>query len=300
MENIKIAQWGGRHIAYMPLYIAEKLGLFEAEGLDVTLYGAGNDDDIFAEVARGRAHFGIGDPVFVALGQKQGHDTRVIASVVSNASIWGITHHPEIKPFAQLSDFVGLRVGTFSKPSTVYTMLSALKARNPRLLKSMQIIETEIGEQAYLLATDQVDLILELEPTVSSAIRQGLRLVCSMNDFFPELLFTGMMTSATLIQTRPDLVAKVVRALQRALTLCHTNPDKVIAVGSALFPTIGHNIMSEAVQRMLACKAWPEQAIIHPQAWNNAVGMRIDVGELSALPALDTVLDQRFAYAALS
>ncbi len=300
MESIKIAQWGGRHIAYMPLYMADRLGLFAAQGLDVTIYGAGNDNEIFNEVAKGRAQFGVGDPVFVALGQQQGFDTRVVAAIVSNAPMWGITHHAEIKPFTQISDFVGLRVGTFPKPSTAYTLMSALKARHPRLLKSTQIVEAEIGQQAYLLASDQVDLILDLEPTVSSALRQGLRLACSMSDFYPELLMTGLMTSAATIAAAPDTVGKVVRGIQQALTLIRAQPEKAVNIGCAMFPTLSPSIMTEAVQRIIAANAWPEQAIIAPQGWANTLRMRQDVGELEAIPPFDSVVDQRFAYAALA
>lgn len=299
MDSIKIAKWAGRHIAYMPLFLADRIGLFAAQDLDVRIYDAGNDNDIFSEIAKGRAHFGVGDPVFVALGQQQGHDTRVVASIVGNVPMWGITHHSEIKPFTQISDFVGLRVGSFPKPSTAYTMLSALKARNPRLLKSMRIIETEIGQQAYLLASDQVDLILELEPLVSMTQRQGLRVVCSMSDFYPDFLMTGLMTSASMIAASPDVVGKVVRGIQQALTIIHAQPDKAAAIGCELFPSINANIMNEAVQRMIASHAWPEQAVISPQGWANTLKMRQDVGELTALPPFDSVVDQRFAYAVL-
>ncbi|MDD5586717.1 MAG: ABC transporter substrate-binding protein [Alphaproteobacteria bacterium] len=300
MDSIKIAQWGGRHITYMPLFLADRLGLFAAQGLNVTIYGAGNDDEIFTEVAQGRAHFGIGDPAFVALGRAQGFDTRVIATIVGSACSWGLTHHTEIKPFTQISDFVGLRVGTIPRPSTMYTLLKALRVRQPRLLKSMQVVETEIGQQAYLLASDQVDMILEIEPSVSSAMKQGLRLVCDMNDFFPELMFTGLMASAATINASPAVVGKVVKALQQALMICHTQPEMAVSIGCALFPTISRDVMSEAVQRMLAAKAWPEQAVISPAAWNNALKLRQDAGELGDLPPFEEVVDQRFAYAALA
>jgi NitT/TauT family transport system substrate-binding protein len=297
-KTIKIAQWGGRHIIYLPVNIADRMGLFAAEGLDVSLYHAGNDDEIFDEVAKGRADFGIGDPTFVALNREK-YDTLVVASIVTNASTFGITHHPEIKPFSQISDFVGLRIGTFPRPATTTTMLEAIKAQQPRLLKTMNIVETDIGQQAYLLAADKVDMIMECEPMISAAAQQGLRIVCNMSDFFPEILFTGLMTSAAMIEKSPEIVSKIVRAVQKALTICRTQPDKAVAIGQELFPNISHYVMTQAVQRMLATKAWPEQTIISPQAWANALKLRQDVGELDIPPSFESVVDQRFAYAAL-
>jgi NitT/TauT family transport system substrate-binding protein len=299
MNKIKIAHWGGRHIIYLPFNVADRLGFFKELGLDVSILHVGNDNDIYAEVAQGRAQFGIGDPSFVALGYHQGHDTRIVGTIAGSVGCWGLTHHGEIQPLTQISDFSSLRVGTFPKPSTVYTLLSALKARQPRLLKSMQIVETEIGQQAYLLASDQVDLILEIEPMVALAQRQGLRVVCSMSDFFPDLLFTGLMTSAAFIAQSPDIVGKVVKGLQRGLDVCRKQPEKAIAVGVEMFPTISTGVMTEAVQRMTASRVWPEQAVISPSAWINALKMRQDVGELDSLPPFEAVIDQRFAYAAL-
>ena len=66
-----------------------------------------------------------------------------------------------------------------------------------------------------------------------------------------------------------------------------------------MFPSINTSIMTEAVQRMIASHAWPQQAIISPQGWTNTLKMRQDVGEIDALPPFETVVDQRFAYEAL-
>ncbi|MGE4350586.1 MAG: ABC transporter substrate-binding protein [Bdellovibrionales bacterium] len=297
MESIKIAQWAGRHIGYMPLYLAQKRGLFAALGVDATIYGAGNDDAIFKEVESGRADFGVGDPVFAALDYHKNAKVRVVASLIGNLPIWGITHHPQIKPFSHLSDFVGLRIGSFPRPSTTYTLLSALKTRNPRLLKSMEIVEAEIGQQAFLLASGQVDLILELEPTVSATLRQGLHIVCAMSDFYPDFLMTGLMVSSETIDRRPDLVRRVVKGIQQALTLLQTHPEEAVSVGLEMFPFISKEIMAEGVQRMLG--SWPAQAVISPQGWANTIKMRQDVGELPSVPPFDAVVDQRFAYEAL-
>lgn len=300
MHQIRIAQWGQLHLLYLPLYVAERTGLFAAQGLDANIYFAGNDDAVFAEVARGRADFGVGDPGFVAMGQKLGHKTRVVAALINNICNWGITQHAEIKPIVSEMDLVGLRIGCYPKPSTTYTLLSGLKARHPKLLKTMHIVEAEIGHQAYLLASGQADLVLELEPMVSIALRQGLRLVCSMADFYGEFLFTGLMTSLKLIEEKPQIVERAVRALQHGLIVCRNEPAKAIAVAQGLFPTLGQGILGEAIGRMIQSQAWPEQTIILPKAWQASLKLRRQVGELKKIPPFESVIDNRFAYAALT
>jgi ABC-type nitrate/sulfonate/bicarbonate transport system substrate-binding protein len=102
---------------------------------------------------------------------------------------------PAIQTLKTLADFVQLRIGSFPQPSTTYTVISALKEKNKRLLRYMQIIEAPIGQQAALLKNNQADIILELEPMVSLAEENNLRAVFSLSDYSQIGAITGLMVS---------------------------------------------------------------------------------------------------------
>src|SRR5579863_8709222 len=79
--KIVVAQWGQeKYLIYLPVYIAQEKGFFKARNLDVSIAFSGNDDQVFATVARGDAQFGVGDPIFTAMSRQRGFDGIVVAS----------------------------------------------------------------------------------------------------------------------------------------------------------------------------------------------------------------------------
>ena len=300
MDTLRVAEWGGKHLVYLPFYVAQHTGQFASLGLEIERYGAGNDNEIYQEVVSGRADLGVGDPAFVALGAQEGHESCVVAALVNNVSSWGLTPHAEIRAMKESYDLVGLRFGTYPRPSTSYSLLGALKARHARALKSMQIVEAPIGAQLSLLASGKADVVVEIEPMVSIAESQGLRVVLSMGDFYRDFLFTGVMATRATVESRGPLVQRFVVGLQRGLTLCHRDRPVALEVAQNLFPSVARECLERALARMLDSHAWPEQVFVQASAWNAALQMRRDLGELKSPLDPQHLLEQRFAYAALS
>lgn len=268
--------------------------------MDVELYPAGNDDQIYNEVAQGRADFGVGDPTFVALGQQQGHRCKVVAALLNRVASWGFTHHPEIHAIKNLEDFVGLRFAVFSKPSTSFALIHAIKQRYKKRLRSMEIVETGPGELMPLLASGEADIASEIEPMISIAESQGFRVVLSLSDFFPPLLFTGVTTSEEIIDERPELVERFVQGIQNGLTISQREPQELLGVARELFPAVSDECMANAIERMLRERAWPEQALIQASSWKNALAVRQDIGDIRVPEDPIALLDQRFAYRAIT
>ena len=120
----------------------------------------------------------------------------------------------------------------------------------------MEIVEAKIGKLMALLAAGKADIILEIEPMVSLAEQQGLRVVLSMGDFFPSLLFTGIMASLATIESHPEIVERFVLGIQRGLNICHREPERLLGVAKDLFPAISDKCLSQAISRMLYDCAW--------------------------------------------
>ncbi len=284
----------------MPIYVAQHLGYFKDQGLNLELYHAGNDDLIYAEVVSGKAHFGIGDPTFVAHGSLKGDDTKVIAAIVNRGAAWGYTHHPEIHPITCADDCVGLRFGTYPAPSTTHALLANIKASQPRRLRTMEIIEASIGELSPLLAREQVDVIIEVEPMISMAEHQGMRVVFSAQDLYPPMLYTGVTARSDYLHGNPEVAQRFVSAIQEGLTTCHREPEVLLSVAQSIFPAVPDSCMSSAIERMLSIRTWPEQALIQASSWHNALKLREDLGQLEPLPDAASLLEQQFAYRAIT
>jgi ABC-type nitrate/sulfonate/bicarbonate transport system substrate-binding protein len=90
--TIKLAQWGQKHLLYLPLYVAVYGDTLKQHNINVELIYSGNDDDVFTAVANGTADFGVGDPIFTALHENIDKNITCVGIFVQRMAAWGITN----------------------------------------------------------------------------------------------------------------------------------------------------------------------------------------------------------------
>lgn len=294
-NEIVIAQWGQeKYLIYLPLYIAIEKNFFQENDITVNLKYSGNDDQVFATVIKGDAAFGIGDPVFTAISRERGFKGKVVATIVNGVSIWGVTNNDELKSIKNISDLAGLKVGTFPEPSTNYTLMKKTIQDNPILSKT-KIIQAPIGSQLALLENGDADIAMELEPSTSLAISKGYKLVFSSPNFYGEFAFTGLTTTEDFIIKNRETVQKTVNSLEKAVQFCHNNKEETIQIAQNIFPDLDKSVVEMAVLRMINEKTLPEHVITSEDAWQNAIDVRILVGDLKNSENAKAAVDNSFA-----
>ncbi|MGD9650637.1 MAG: ABC transporter substrate-binding protein [Dongiaceae bacterium] len=292
-QKVTVAQFGKeRFLLYLPFYIAMEEGIFKKNGLDVELTFAGNDDQIFAAVIGGSAQFGMGDPVFAAIAKEKNGPGKVVAMMITKLGLSGYTNNPNISEIKAPQDLQNLRVSTFPKPSTTYTIMTELIAKNNL---NTQLIEAAFGAQMATLESGKVDIAVDIEPTVSIAESKGYRVVLSMAPFMEPQAITGITTTETVIQKNPDTVQRLVSSLQEALTVLHTQPDVARNVAQRLFPNLGKEVIDAAYKRMIKEAMYPQHVLIDDILWQRTLKTRLDSGELKTPQATDLAVDNRFA-----
>ena len=292
-EKVTIAQFGQeRFLLYMPLYVAMEKGLFAKHGLDVTLKFAGNEDQIFAAVISGAAQFGMGDPVFTAISHDKGGPGKVVAMMLTNLAISGVTNEDKIHAINAPKDLGGLRVSSFAEPSTTYTLLKEIKRKDS---PNLSIVQAPFGGQIALLEAGQVDIATDIEPSISIAEDKGYRVVFDLSAFSDPQAITGITTTEDYIQTHPQTVQKVVDALQEAVTLMYSNPSVSYEVGKKIYPTLSDKVIHAAVDRMLKEKMYPRSIEVTDSLWQRTLKTRLDSGELKKPQATSVAVDNSFA-----
>jgi NitT/TauT family transport system substrate-binding protein len=299
--TITVAQWGQeKYLIYLPFYIAKERGFFEEEGLDVRVKFSGNDDQVFATVLKGEAQFGIGDPVFTAISKEKGAKGKVIASIVDGVTIWGVTNNDKIKVIEHTNDLAGLKVGTFPDPSTNYALMKKTIMKGGDVLKKTKIIQAPIGSQLALLENGDADIAMDLEPGTSIAESNGYRVIYSSPKFYGRFAFTGLTTTEDYIKENTETVQKFVNAIEKALEYCHSDETGAIEIAEKLFPNIDKIVIANAVKRMVADKTIPDHALMSDEAWQKAIQVRVDIGDLKEMKPTSDVVDNSFAEKAVS
>jgi len=283
------------HLLYIGLYVAKDAGFFEKQGLDVKIVTGGGDAQAFAALTSGSAQFAQGDPAFVAIGNQQGWDGRVVVMAVDRVAIWGVTFDKSIQPFRDPKGFKGKTVATYPNPNTSYVVQKqlALKA-GLKLGEDVKIIEVPFGTELATLKNKQADIAQTIEPNVSQVELQGGVVAFSYPDAWGPLAFTGVMTSQELIQKNPELVQKFVTAYEQAFQFMQKDFDGTVAIAKKRLPTLDEQVIRNALRRLIDSGCIPKHAAVDPESWKKLLQIRVDVGDLKQLPTKE-LIDNRFA-----
>ncbi|MDZ4835665.1 MAG: ABC transporter substrate-binding protein [Candidatus Melainabacteria bacterium] len=288
---ITIAQYG--HIfLYMPLYVAQRKDFFKKHGLDVKLVSTGGDEKTFTAVVTGNAQFGVSDPTFVAIAREHGQSGKVVAAVVRGVPFWIVALKKDIGVFTKPEDFEGHRCAAFTAPSTSYAVMKKILADGKT--KKASIVQGAFGTLPALLKSDQVDLALELEPTVSILVGEGAHVVYSPKDELGDFAFTGLEVSDKFAAEHPDLIKACVAALKDAMDYIHQDFDGAVEVAKQEFPEVKPEIVKDALARLRDSGTIPKSPMLPKSAWDKAISMRRDLGDLDSAGTYEENVDMSY------
>lgn len=267
-------------VQFVPYYVAQKKGFYEAEGLEVVMeYGFEND--FVALAAQGEREFAIasGDQVILARGQglpityvmKWYQRYPVALMAISNT---GIT-----KP----TDLVGKKVGLPGLFGASYIGWKAL-AFAAKLDETAVKLE-EIGfTQAAAVQLGKVDAAMIYIANEPNQLRnQGIEVnVIEVSDYI-SLVSNGLVVGEKLLTAEPDLVQRMVRATLRGLEATIANPDEAFTIARQVIPEMTDE--KAPIQRKVltdSVKLWQsdELGLSSQQAWQESVDFMLKTGLL--------------------
>lgn len=296
-QKVTIAQFG--HVfLYLPLYVAKDKGFFDAEGLDVTLVSTGGDEKTFAAVSSGSAQFGVADPTFAAIARERGQGGKVVASVVNGVTFWGITFRKDIKPIETPLELKGFRIATYPAPSTNYTVMKKILQNEGKPIKA-EIVQGAFGSLLAILKSGQADIAMELEPVTSIAVNEGAHVVFSMVKVFGDFALTGLTAKDIYIQEHPDTVQSVVNGLTKAVRFIYADFEGAVSIAKKEFPEVDEKILRSALRRLIDEHTIPVSTVLSESAWNKAIALRKEVGDLKADAPYNVNVDPSFAQKAM-
>jgi NitT/TauT family transport system substrate-binding protein len=296
-EKITIAQYG--HIfLYMPIYVALDKGFFKEQGLDVKLISTGGDEKTFTAIATDNAQFGVSDPTFVAIARQHGQGGRVVAGIVRRVPFSVITFHNDIKTIRQPSDFANYRIAALPEPSTCYAVIKKILQNNGHPVPA-KIVQGSLGTFPAMLKAGQADMAMEFEPNTSSLTSQGGRIIYSTVGYFGDTAFTGMTVSDAYYSQHPQEIQAAVNGVTKAMKYIHSDFAGTLAVAKQEFPEIPESVLKWALQRLIDEGTTPVSPVLSSAAWNQAISLRKEIGDLQDSGSYEQNVDMKFAQKAI-
>jgi NitT/TauT family transport system substrate-binding protein len=294
LQPVTIAQFG--HIfLYLPVYVALDKGYFADQGLNVRLISTGGDEKTFTAVTSGNAQFGVADPTFVAIAREHGQGGQVVASVVNGVPFWGVAFRPDIGPIKKVEDLKGLRIATYSAPSTNYTVMKKLIQNHGEPVAARIVQGAPTGSIVAMVKANQADIAMEVEPAASIAVSQGGHVVWSLKKQFGDFAITGLTVADNYPLQNSATIRSAVRALNKAMEFIHSDFEGTLEVAKKEFPDTDPQILRAALRRMIDEGTIPRSPVISKEAWDKAIALRRETGDLTGDGSFATNVEMKFA-----
>lgn len=285
LKTVRINQ-AFQSLLYLPLYVAEKGGFFEEEGIQVERSTAGGGPQSWSAVLGGSADFALGDPVFVPMSRAEGGSGVVFASIQNAPTVW-VVGKEQVDISENLDAFDGKTIVVGAEPDTDWALFQYLKNAYGDDGSSFTETQTSIGSQIAPVLAGQADFAFSCEPVVSEGLSQGLYEVFSFAEYeeLTPMAFSCLMTSEAFISDNPETAQGVMNAIEKACRYIYENKEGAIAIAKEEFPDTDPDIVEAAVNRMIDCKGYPEHALVSEEAYENNMKLALISGNIAEYPA---------------
>jgi NitT/TauT family transport system substrate-binding protein len=282
------------NVQFAPLYVAVDKGYFTQEGIDIE-FDYSMETDAVALVGANEIQFAVVSGDQVLLARAQGLPIVYVlawyqdypVSVVSMAG-QGIT-----KPI----DLMGKKIGLPGLYGASYIGLRALLSAGG--LKESDVTLDSIGyNQVEVLISGQDQAVVVYTTNEPIQLRaMGYQLDEIRVKDYVHLVSNGLITNQNTINTDPDLVRKMNKAILMGISDTIANPDE--AYNIALNYVEGLDQANQAVQKQVLATSIEFWKALHlgytdPTAWQNMQQVLLDIGFLSQPQDVNQAFNNNF------
>lgn len=226
------------NVTVAPFAIAEKMGWFEEEGVEVDIVPLPGSSDCARNVATGEIDTAVAAPEPVALLKGQGVDLKVFYTAYRR-NIFGLAV-PEDSEIQTYDDLKGKTVGVTSMASVgviIARSVAADAGLNPQ--SDLRIVVSgQPAQSASLLRSGEVDALSHWDTNYLLVERAGVpmrRLEDEQIASFPANSFIALQSS---IEEKGDALAAVARGYAMGTIFAMENPEAASNIMYEIYPEV--------------------------------------------------------------
>ncbi len=203
-----------------PLWFADKLGYFRAEGINVEFLIFVSGENMIAPLGTGQLDVGGGAPaasLYNAVGR--GIDVRLVADLGSDPPGYGfqqlIVRSDLVKSgrFKTIRDLKGMRLAINSGGSAAAPQLARLIVKAGLKPTDITRLFIPYSQHEIALKNASIDASLTIEPYTSDTIRNGTAVKIAGNDsFYPYQQLSALIYGNNFVKKNHELGVKFMRA----------------------------------------------------------------------------------------
>jgi NitT/TauT family transport system substrate-binding protein len=243
-----------RALFYTPFYAAHAIGAYDAENVDVRLRDSPDPARTAADLRAGRIDVMWGGPLRVLLthAADPASDLVCFCDVVARDPFFiiGREERPEFRP----RDLMNMRFAAVAEVPTPWLCLQddiRCDGGNPAAMTLLT--GPTMAENAFSLQEGMLDAIQLFQPYAEELLQAGTGYLWYAAANRGLTAYTTLVTRRSLLSSRRDEMAAMVRAMYRSLRWIAATPGEDVARALAsFFPDVPAEIYAAAIDRYRA------------------------------------------------
>lgn len=215
-----------------PIYLGVEEGLFEKEGLELTLTLAQGGAAIVPAITSGQMDFGFSNVTSMIVARSKGLPLKMVAAGANTTGnveddFAAVMTKPD-SGIKEVADLVGKKVGVNTLNNISDSTISEAVKQAGGDPAGVDFVEMPFPDMVGQLAKGNVDAIAAVEPFVTIAEGDGNeRVFSNYAEPVEDLTVAVYFTSDQYVQQNPETTEKFVRAMKASLEFADANPDRV-------------------------------------------------------------------------
>lgn len=297
LKKIKVAEVT-HSVFYAPQYLADALGYFEDEGLDVEFILTSGANNVTAAVLSGDVQIGFCGSEATIYVYNQGEKDYLVnfAGLTKKDGSFLVAREPNDN--FKIEDLKGKHIIAGRKGGMPAMTLEW--ALNENGLKTNEVnfdtsIDFAATTGAFIGGTG--DYVSVFEPTALELEKQGAGyVVASVGELGGTVPYTTYNAKKSYIENNPDVIEGYTKAINKALEYTHSHTAEEVAQEiTDYFPDTSLNDLTEIVERYMNIDAWFETTYISEEDFIHVQEIVENAGELDKTAPYDKLIDNSFA-----
>ena len=288
--GLKLANYG-------PIYVAQRAGLFERQGLRLEADVGGSVNEPVAIALSGRGQFAATGTGMAMNATAEGGRMKVIAKMTGALGMWVIAK-PGVS-FRSLEDFKGKKVASLRFPSnTVTSPIFAMRKFGgfDARASGVEFVEGPPGSIVGAVRDGRADVGVVFEWDASIAASSGLQVAYGFAETVGPILLTSVMAREDYLAANADTVQRFCNALAAAMKLIREDTPAYVSAMAAEFPNLDRAVVAAGCGRLLATQGFvPTSPVISKAEWDAIVEHDTLAGTVRRAFTFEEMVDNRFA-----
>ncbi|MEV1022915.1 ABC transporter substrate-binding protein [Streptomyces sp. NPDC050264] len=270
-----------------PVYLGQKQGFYEKQGLKLELTTAQGGAAIVPAVVSGQFQFGFSNVMSLMIAQSNSVPVEGVVNGVNSTgrpgADFGAVVVKKDSPLKTAKDLEGKKVAVNTLKNINDTTVRASVRKAGGDPSKVNFVELAFDQMPAALAAGQIDAAQVVEPALATVKAQGGRVIASnFTDTAPNLTVAMYFTSTTYAEQHPDIVKKFAAATKESLAYADRHPDEVRQILTT------YTKIPSATLDKLVLPRWPATA--DRASIEKLAQLGDQDGQFKKAPDLDTLL----------